>query len=74
VCDIAYVLMLERAERVVLGDRQALLAAAASNGAENYEPLDVEAALAAFHDHVYSEPGSGADPLLQRIRKQVAST
>jgi len=73
VCDIAYVLMLERAERVVLGDRQALLAAAATNGAENYEPLDVEAALAAFHDHVHSEPGSVADPLLQRIRKQVGT-
>ncbi len=72
-CDIAYVLMLERAERVVLGDRQALLAAAAANGAENYEPLDVDAALAAFDDHVHSEPGSVVDPLIQRIRKQVAT-
>ncbi len=72
-CDIAYVLMLERAERVVLGDRQALLAAAAASGAENYEPLDVEASLAAFHDHVYAEPGSVADPLIQRIRKQVGT-
>jgi len=73
VCDIAWVLMVERVERIVVGDRQELLSAAAANGAENYTPLDVEAALSAFHDHIHSEPGSVADPLIQRIREQVAA-
>lgn len=56
VCDVAYLVLIERVERRALADRQALLTAAAMRGLENYQPLSVDEAIADFDEWLNSDP------------------
>jgi hypothetical protein len=68
------VLIVERLERLLLADRQALMTAAAVNGAENFEPLDVEERLDAFRTYLNSDPTAEdpAEVLVREMLEEVA--
>lgn len=65
-CDIAFALMHERLERVLIADRQALLSRALAVSARDYVPLDVEAQLAEWEAALAADPADSAHSRMNR--------
>lgn len=66
--------MLERLERLLLADRQAVMTAAAMSGMKDYTPLDVEGQLEAFCEYLVgdpTQPRSTVDELADRRAREL---
>lgn len=71
VCDITHHLLRGRVERQALGDRQALLTAAALNGAEEYTPVNPEAAVSGWEAWLAQDPNDTPEARAAELERRI---